>query len=209
MKKLKVLLVAVIVIIMSVALFTVFTACESDDPCMTKDYTTTVNSIQNKVIGSTNNQSKVSQTVIQSPLSEDIFITGDATVNGGLNTNGYDIIVEGDLVVNGPLNGDSNSNIGVRGVFDLFGSMNMNGMNIYCDTAIVFGSLNGPGYIYYCSQKDFTGSKNNNNPNNQNIFQQSTHCGVLNVEDKELKEPIPCDYLGKTVNGITYNSTKS
>lgn len=151
---------------------------------------------------------RVSQTVIQSPLSGDVFITGDAIANGGINTNGYDIVVEGDLVVNGSLNGASNSTIEVSGVFDLNGSMNMNGMNIYCDTAIVFGSLNGPGYIYYCSQKDFTGSKNNNNPNNQNIFQQSTHCGVLSNNDMSFDgfEQAPCDYDGRVVNGKKWYS---
>ena len=163
-------------------------SCNEDETCMKEMsvYDTSV-STSAKVSNENINQ-RMSQTVITSPMSADVIVTdGDAIATGGLNTNGYDLTVEnGDLIVNGSFNGDSNTVINVSGTFDMNGSLNMNGMEIFCDTAIVFGSLNGPGFIYYCSDKDFTGTKNNNNPGNQNIFQESTHCQVLSTGQPSL-----------------------
>jgi hypothetical protein len=205
MKKVKVLVVSVIVIVMAIALFSIFSACEKDEgECMTKAAKFKTSAISN----SKKLERELTFSLPQN-LTEDMVIpNGNAIASGGLNTNGYNVTVEnGDLIINGSLNGGSSSEIKVSGTIDINGSINLNEMEIYCSDVIIFGSMNGPGFIYYCGLYDVNGSINNNNPNNQNILQQSNHCATLSSGGSSIDYEIvnvPCDYIGKTIDGYKY-----
>lgn len=126
-----------------------------------------------------------SWTNVSSPLSEDVFVNGNARVNGGLNSNGFDLIVTGNLRINGSANLASTTTIEANEI-DMNGSVNMNGGTMYADIVDMSGSLNGPGYIYYCTSYSITGSVNQNQ--SDAIFQQQCGSdtdgdGVSDVDD--------------------------
>lgn len=189
-----------------VLLFNISSCSEDDSACMTEAAKFKSSAkINSKAI------KKESVTTLPQNLTSDIIIpNGDAIASGGLNTNGYNVIVEnGDLIINGFLNGGSSSEIEVSGTIDINGSINLNGMEVYCNNVIIFGSMNGPGFIYYCGLSDMTGSQNNNNPNNQNILQQSNHCATLSSGGSSIDYEIvtvPCDHIGQTIDGYRYRA---
>lgn len=146
-----------------------------------------------------------SVTNISSPLTEDVFVNGDARVNGGLNTNGFDLTVTGHLLINGSANLSSTTAIEANSI-DMNGSVNLNGGLIYVDMIELSGSINGPGYIYYCTSYTQSGSINQNQADS--IFQQqcandSDGDGVSDVDDSfpndsnkafEIFSPSPTEY---------------
>ncbi|GAB1308521.1 hypothetical protein KH5_12040 [Urechidicola sp. KH5] len=144
-------------------------------------------------------------TTIPQVLTNDIVVsTGDAIAPYGLNTNGYNLtVLNGDLIINGGVNGASNTIINVYGTFDVSGSVNLNNMHVYCNSAFIFGSMNGGGTIYYCNAISMVGVMNQNQSNP--IFQQSNHCNTLSLNELsyEMVE-VPCHYLGETIDGYRY-----
>lgn len=110
---------------------------------------------------SASNTVRTAVTIVDSPLTDDIFVNGDARVNGGLNTNGFDLTVTGNLDVNGKTNMASTSTIEANTI-EMSGKVNLNGGVIYTDIIEVSGKVNGSGYIYYCTSYDVTGGVNDN-----------------------------------------------
>ena len=93
---------------------------------------------------------------IESPLTSDVYVIGDASVSGGLNTNGFDLEVTGSLIVKGSTNLSSTSTV-TASTMVMSGRVNLNGGNIFADQITIRGNLNGSGYLHYCTSYAVTG----------------------------------------------------
>lgn len=130
-------------------------------------------------------------TIVTSPLSEDVFVNGNAIISGGLNTNGFDLEVSGNLTVSGPTNLAATSNLSATNIL-ISGNVNLNGGLIYTDQITISGNLNGSGYIYYCTSYTITGNTNHNQVDSvlqQQCGNDSDGDGVADVDDSYPDDP--------------------
>jgi LruC domain-containing protein len=132
-----------------------------------------------------------SSTTINGTLTSDVFVEGDAVVQGFLNGNGWDLIVTGNLNVSGGANLNGTTVVEAENI-NISGFVNLNGGSIYSSSINVSGGINGPGFVYYCSTANVSGNINNNQP--QSVLQEecsddSDGDGVSDVDDAFPNDP--------------------
>jgi len=152
-----------------------------------------------------NSEQPKSWTTLQSPLSGNIFVNGNAWIAGDLNTNGFDLEVTGNLIISGNTNLAATSSVSATNI-TTSGKVNLNGGLIYTDQITNSGGINGPGYIYYCSSYTITGNVNNNQSNSvlqQQCGNDSDADGVADIDDAypddstkayQIFSPSPSEY---------------
>ena len=176
-----------------IGLTTVITSCESDkEICTTQAYVISVS-------GKTVNKAVMNNL----SLTGDMYLYEDTYISGNLQLNGYTLSVEGYLNVDGNLIG--NGSLVCDNDIIVDGNVILNGGSVSSlqGSIISNGNLIGGGDINYCNELLVNG----NIENNPTITQVCDD--ILTIEDPEwIKQIVPCDYIGKTINGKYYQAVK-